>query len=298
MGAIAASYLVVAAAAIAWYRRAYTRLAFGRPWDHMRALLGAGWTITLAALLAMGVQRVVTLIVAAHCTSADVGYFGVAFGLAFNLLMLSNMLSQASLPILARGMTDAAPQVADAQFRSLLKIAVLLITPVVLVVSFHSRAIVTLCYGQAYAPAAPGLAVLVAASVCLVVANTVRTYLFAADRQRLWLILLGISSAVVLLGAGYAVPRHGIMGGCVAILAGNAVLLVMAGVVALRVTSMFTRISPRHLLRLGLRYVIAVVAAVALFVILRGVHFVVSCVAAGVIYAAACWLLGLLNRDT
>lgn len=186
----------------------------------------------IALWLALGTVyfRVDTLIVYHYAGESATGLYSACFRLSETFLMLATAVSASLFPVFSRLKTENKEELAALFERSFFWF----LTPALLLATLVldlSPALINFLYGEAYLPAAPGLAVIIW-SVVFMFANTLSTQaILACDREVTITKITAANVAVNLALNFWLVPRFGFIGACWATLGTEAANFVLQSLV-------------------------------------------------------------------
>lgn len=142
---------------------------------------------------------------------AEVGFYGAAKNVALVPGILGVAFSPLLLSSLSRALRDGRGDEARALARNALRAALWLLAPVALLAG-SSPEVVALVFGEAFAPAAPILALLLAGAVGQLAVAAATATLTAAGRPLLTFLLVAPLAPSALLGYWFVVPTWGALG--------------------------------------------------------------------------------------
>lgn len=182
-----------------------TSFSPGRPatWDRtlLSTIIVSSFPIGITAMLQAFNLRIDVLVLGGYVSNRVLGQFQAVAWFPVGVFLVTSLMMAVLFPKLSRLLRRDSVQ-SSAYVASLLKNGLLATTLGSLVVWFYAPALVVSIFGEALAPAAPTLRLLVA-MLPLVFMNTVLFYVFiAAQRRRVYLGALGLG---VVLGLGLSV---------------------------------------------------------------------------------------------
>ncbi|MGH8004945.1 MAG: polysaccharide biosynthesis C-terminal domain-containing protein, partial [Limisphaerales bacterium] len=184
--------------------------------------------LPIALYLALGAAyfRIGTLIVYHYTGERGAGLYSACFRLSEAFLMLAASVSASLFPVFSRLKKENKAEMAALFQRSFFGFLPPTLLLAILITGL-SAPIINFLYGEAYAPSAAGLSVIIW-SLVFMIANTLSTNaLLASDREK---DITKITGANLLVNLGlnfYLVPRFGFIGACWAALATEAVNFVL-----------------------------------------------------------------------
>ncbi|MFC1798235.1 flippase [Thermodesulfobacteriota bacterium] len=171
--------------------------------------------IAIALVLIGTYSRINILVLKALSTSSELGLFNVAFRVAFQLCIIPTMLCGAWLPVLSCTYCTE-PEQFYWNISQLNRILLLTSIPLTVIVFILASPITLFLYGEAYAPSASSLQVLMGYTFCTFVSFGSKTVLESCGRQSWWTIAL-IVGLIVSIGLNlYLVPLRGSVGAAIA----------------------------------------------------------------------------------
>ena len=206
--------------------------------------------LPIALYLALGAAyfRIGTLIVYHYTGERGTGLYSACFRLSEAFLMLAASVSASLFPVFSRLKTENKAELValfQRSFFGFLPPTLLL----AILISGLSAPIIHFLYGEAYAPSAAGLSVIIW-SLVFMIANSLSTNaLVASDREK---DITKITAANLLVNLAlnfWLVPRFGFIGACWAVLATEAVNFVLQTWVLQRILipKLLTRVWPHFI---------------------------------------------------
>ena len=282
---VLAAAVSVAAVALPgmWLLITYVR-EFGRPRFRVdvkawRAILTPSLPIAASLFLIMINTNMDQLMLGVIRTDEEVGWYAAAYRLLTAALIPSQIIFQAFLPALSNVLGDATAMRARARdyVQALFAIGFPLAASALLAPDLIA------IFGEAYAPAAPTLAMLLGGVALMYASGALGSTLLAWDKQRTHMkVVAGGAIANIALNL-VLIPRFGIEGAATATLTSEALVLVGLGIVHFRLMrTLYWDVLVRTILATGLGVVFPLLAARAL-----GLPLLVEIGAAIVGYGAA-----------
>jgi O-antigen/teichoic acid export membrane protein len=252
-------------------------------------LLKSAWPIGASSLLTQLHVNLGLILLGLVATFQQTGIYSSAYRLVFFLMTLDRVFYTVFFPVVSRlvkDRPDRLPELVGTAARMILVLSI----PFCVGAFILARPILAAAFGPDYAAAFPVLRILVW-FLPLSMLNSLAGYtLLAANNERRFLrnTTIGVTAAV--LFNVLMVPLAGSTGAAIAIVAGEAGLLILMG------KAMFEMVSPK----LGLRTLAPLVAAVAMAVVvylLRGMNLF-ACVGFGILtYSVFLLLLRGVTSD-
>lgn len=261
---VLAAAVSVAAVALpgAWLLVTYVR-EFGRPRfrvdvEAWRAILTPSLPIAASLFLIMVNTNMDQLMLGIIRTDEEVGWYAAAYRLLAAALIPSQIIFQAFLPALSNvaGDVDAMRARARDYVRTLFAIGFPLAASALLAPDLIA------IFGEAYAPAAPALAILLGGAAIMYATGALGSTLLAWDKQRVHMkVMAGGAIANIILNL-LLIPRFGIEGAATATLASEAIVLVGVGIVHFRLMrTLYWGVLARTMLATGLGVVCPLLVA-------------------------------------
>lgn len=239
----------------------------------------------IALYLALGAAyfRIGTLIVYHYTGERGAGLYSACFRLSEAFLMLAASLSASLFPVFSRLKTENKTELAALFQRSFFGFLPLTLLLAILIMGL-SATIINFLYGEAYAPSAAGLSVIIW-SLVFMFANTLSTHaLLACDREKDITKITAANLLVCLSLNFWLVPRFGFIGACWAALGTEAVNFFLQGWVLQKA------LVPRLLVRVWPHFIVPVLAVLWFW------FFPSSFKSAGIWSFVFGYLVFLLNR--
>jgi O-antigen/teichoic acid export membrane protein len=252
-------------------------------------LLKSAWPIGASSLLTQLHVNLGLILLGLVATFQQTGIYSSAYRLVFFLMTLDRVFYTVFFPVVSRlvkDRPDRLPELVGTAARMILVLSI----PFCVGAFILARPILAAAFGPDYAAAFPVLRILVW-FLPLSMLNSLAGYtLLAANNERRFLRNTTIGVAAAVLFNVLMVPLAGSTGAAIAIVAGEAGLLILMG------KAMFEMVSPK----LGLRTLAPLVAAVAMAVVvylLRGMNLF-ACVGFGILtYSVFLLLLRGVTSD-
>jgi len=276
----------------AWLvRRSFYTPRFEFDLGRLRQLLAEAVPFGFAMCFVVLYGRVGVLMLQGLATSTDVALFNVGYMLSQPLGFLSTALSMAAFPALARRAQRGDAAIREALLRTTKYQLVVTLPLMVGLYLLAGRVIPLLFHGDGFERAGFALQ-LMSLGLGFIFVNLMSRYVLAAlDRQRHYLIAV-LAGLVTNVGLGFAlIPRFGFAGACVALLAGEAAILIACQMV-------LTRWVPiRDLARAALRPAIAAAVMGGVIVALGKLPWPVIVVVAAGVYLALVFALRTFDEE-
>lgn len=195
-------------------------------------LLREAWAIGLASLIGVIYYRVDTILLSVLSTDTQVGLYGLAYRIVGVVATIPALLVTSSFFAVSKATEDA--EEFRAQSGTLLARTVGISTLLVLGGLLLTDGIVVLVGGEAFAGAVPVLGLMLVATALLSVNTALGAVLTAAHRQRVVLVIGGVSLLVNVVALLALVPDHGAVGAAWSLVASEVFSVLCMLVVAVR----------------------------------------------------------------
>lgn len=220
-------------------------------------------------------------------TETDLGYYSAALTITLAISLMSFAVRAAIYPVMAR-YARTAPDKLALLYTKANQYLIALSLPIAAAVCLLAEPIITLIFGEDFAPAVPALQVSVWAAVFLLVNVPSARLLLIDNRQQAAAWLTGISMTINIVANLILIPRLGIVGAAFARVLASAAFFLS---IHLYVNGNILRSSFRPLLP---RPVVATAVMVAAMWPLRDLPLPVPIAAGMAVYALAAYLLRIV----
>lgn len=229
--------------------------------------------------------------------SAPVGILNAAFRLVVGACFAGMSLSAALYPQLSRCYT-AEPQRLPRVFQAGIRYLTLLILPVVVLALPYARPVVSLVYGNDYAPAATVLRVLVWWGGTAAFSSLLSNYVLAANRTSLVMYQSIVSLGVNFIANVTLIPPMGAMGAAIALVAAEVAGLVLL-VFFVRRANLAFGVGAQGTLMLRVAAALVPAAVPGILTALTGspVAWMAALAGSGVIYVGMLLVTGVIGRE-
>ena len=191
-----------------------------------------GWLATLRASLPLFVNAAARaavysfniVLIAVILKRSDVGFYGAAYKPVLFFIGAAGLFFISFLA----SYSGASAEDASALLRRTIRISALITIPIALVLSATSSVVVTIVYGDAYAPAATSLAILSWMIPVLALAGPYGNVLIAGDRQGILMRNNLLSAAFSVAANAAVVPLAGIEGAAIVAVASQFLVLALS----------------------------------------------------------------------
>lgn len=290
VGVFVASYCgVVVITVLAWrMARQITPLEIRADVSGWLPLIRAGLPFAITSFATMLSFRVDTVLLSLWRSSAEVGWYNVAYSLIFALLGLASSFNSALVPSLSRQyLTD--PEAVGVFYARTVRLLWAAVLPIAVGTSLLAERIVIFLYGAEFAPAGAVLRVLIWVLPVLTITALCGaiTTVFHRERSTARINLINATFNIAL--NLWAIPRYGLMGA--------AVLTVATELVGFSQYMLLLRdVFPLRYLGRSLAAPLIAVAAMAAFVVLGGgLHLLLIIPCAAVIYCVVLLATGAVK---
>ncbi len=196
---LAAAYVPPAVLAYTFLRRGSGRSADDRQLAR-EALSFGGW-VTVGSLAYVVFQRVDLFLLASSASPQEVGLYGAAVRLSMIGALFGSTLTTVLMPVGSRPTTWRQPEARDAYVRESI-LTVTIVGLVLGVVIIAANVVVSVVFGNPFAPASPLSRILLLAQIILIAQMPFYFAMYALNGGR-WIAGLGIVQAVAAIVAGY-----------------------------------------------------------------------------------------------
>ena len=259
--------------------------------ERLRQLVVHALPLGLAMLFVIFYGRIGVIMLQALATSTDVALFNVGYMLSQPLGFISTALSMAAFPTLARRAQRGDEAIRDALLRTS-KYQLLVTLPLMVgLFLLADRIIPFLFHGADFARAGFALK-LMSLGLTFIFVNLMSRYVLTAmDRQHVYLFAV-LAGLVVNVGLGFAlIPRLGFAGACIALLGGEAAILIVGQTVLTRWVKL------GDLTRAAFRPALAAAGMGGLVMLLHPLPWPVIVAAGGVAYVALLFAVRAFTPD-
>jgi O-antigen/teichoic acid export membrane protein len=167
--------------------------------------------ITFATMLSFKVD---TVLLSLWRSSAEVGWYNVAYNLIFTLLILSSGFNSALVPSLSR-QYRSDPAAVGRFYLNAIRLLWAVALPVAVGGALLADRLIVLLYGSAYAPAGPALRVLIWVLPALTITSLCGAITTVLHRERSTARINVVNAAFNIALNLWAIPRYGLMGAAV-----------------------------------------------------------------------------------
>ena len=205
----------------ALFRRVYSKLpgsTHGGPLERSlrsRMVRFAAHQLLLVLLYALLFDRMEVFFLKGLAPSREIAFFSISFTLVFYLLQIPNNLA-GSASASAWVQQGRSPEEAVRTTATATWFVMLLAAPALFGVAAVSDPLLRLVYGSRYLPAIPVLTVLSILSFGMAASQPTQYLLVGAERQRFYILWLGLAGLVSVAANLLLIPRHGAVGAAVA----------------------------------------------------------------------------------
>ncbi len=223
LGAVLVSYAAMTAAGWLLVGKRFVRPQFHIDGASWRFLFREAVPVGISALLFVSYSRIGTIALELSQTSEKVGLFNAAFSLTRNLGVIPVAFSGAILPTFAQLAVRGVREVSLAYVKAL-NFMLILALPIAVGGTFLADQLIHLIYGPAFAGAGMAFRIVIWALLFLFLSLITRSALQGINRQMLWTYVLAAGVGVNLALNILLVPRIGIEGAGLALLAADVVV--------------------------------------------------------------------------
>jgi O-antigen/teichoic acid export membrane protein len=292
LGAVLVSYAVMTAAGWLLVGKRFVRPEFHIDPASWRFLFREAVPVGVSALLFVSYSRIGTVALELSQTSTEVGLFNAAFSLTRNLGVIPVAFSGAILPTFAQLAVRGVREVSLAYTKAL-NFMLILALPIAVGGTFLADQLVHLIYGPDFAGAGIAFRIVIWALLFLFLSLITRSALQGIDRQVLWTYVLAAGVGVNLVMNLLLVPRIGIEGASLALLAADVIVFVLSfGLVARHLSLSVTAIAARALKPLAC----ALLMGAALY-FLRDNNLFLSLIVSAAVYALSLLLFRTFDAE-
>lgn len=182
----------------------------------VRELLTFSLPVSVAGVLSPAGLWIDRLLVAHYLTDAETGIYQSAAQVAFLFVLVLTSLNNVVAPLVADGFRRKARNEVHETYRVATKWGVYACLPAFLVLVWQPRLVMTTLFGEPYAAGAVPLLVLALGQMFNLATGAVGLVLIMAGRQRPWLVLCAGALAVQVATALALIPRWGLVGAATA----------------------------------------------------------------------------------
>jgi O-antigen/teichoic acid export membrane protein len=292
LGAVLISYAVMTAAGWFLVGKRFTKPEFHIDPARWRFLFREAVPVGVSALLFVSYSRIGTIALELSRTSTEVGLFNAAFSLTRNLGVIPVAFSGAILPTFAQLAVRGVREVSLA-YTMALNFMLILALPIAVGGTFLADQLVHLIYGPDFAGAGTAFRIVIWALLFLFLSLITRSALQGIDRQELWTYVLAAGVGVDLALNVLLVPRIGIEGASLALLAADVIVFVLSfGLVARHLSLSVTAIAAR-----ALKPLCSALLMGAVLCVLRDINLFLSLIVGAAVYAMFLLLFRTFDRE-
>jgi O-antigen/teichoic acid export membrane protein len=292
LGAVLVSYLAMTAAGWLLVGKRFVRPEFRIDAASWRFLFREAVPVGVSALLFVSYSRIGTIALELSQTSTEVGLFNAAFSLTRNLGVIPVAFSGAILPTFAQLAVRGVREVSLAYTKAL-NFMLILALPIAVGGTFLASQLVHLIYGPDFTGAGSAFQIVVWALLFLFLSLITRSALQGIDRQALWAYVLAAGFGANLALNVLLVPRIGIEGASLALLAADVIVFVLSfGLVARHLSLSVTTIAARALKPLASALLMG-----AVLYVLRDINLFLSLIIGAAVYALLLLLFRTFDRE-
>lgn len=218
-----------------------------------------------------------------------VGWYGAAYAIILGFVSLSNAINVAIYPTLSRQHIEA-PAKMSKFYESSLKYLLLFTLPIAGTIFITTERWVTLLYGPEFNASATALAILIWVVPLTFVTEFFRYILLATDRDRAAVQALGIIVAVVIALNLIFIPVYGLTAAAASGVFAEFLLLI------LYIRPLKSDLSSIDLTNSVIKPALATLTLISVLILTAPAGIIWQSVLGGAAYAAAIWLLRIINR--
>lgn len=283
LGAATVAFAVRAVVGAWVVHRGFHRPRYAPDLRRVGSLLKEGLPFGLALFGVVLYGRIGLLTLKSLATSLDVSYFQVAYLLSQPFTFIATALAMAMFPRLARRAMAPSAEL-KASLRRSLKCQVLMGLPLTLGLVLLAEPLIDLLFhGHGFGQAATALRIMSLGITVIFLNHAARYALAALDRQRDYMVAVGLGIVVNATLCALLVPRLGFAGACLAFLAAELAI----GAVCLKALNGFVR--PAEVARDAFRPLAGAAMAALWIVALNDAPPLVVAVAATTTYLLTLW---------
>jgi len=216
-------------------RRRYPGLKIRLQYDCWLAIIREALPLSFAALIGAVYLHGIVLLVGWLAAPAAAAEFLAAQKVMLALALLLAVINRSAFPTASRLLVHDGADALNLMAR-LLRFYLVLIFPVILLVAFHGKAVLSLLFGPAYSGAGRVLLILLGALPFLAVNNSLQMLLKAIPRPMPILVARIAGTVGLLFLSAPLIPGHGAEGAAAAIVGGEIITAAIMLVSAKRVT--------------------------------------------------------------
>jgi O-antigen/teichoic acid export membrane protein len=236
--------------------------------------------IALTGTFATIYERVDVLLVAHYEGSTSVAFYSAPLTILVVLYAIPAAVTTSYFPLLSAGLRESREH-ARASFELVLRVFLIAGPAMACVLGFAAGDLVTLAFGERYAPSAVVLELMSPILALSFVNYICWQALLAAHREHGKALIMAVALAINIALNVILIPKHGIRGAAYALLVTEVLIVLGQAVIVHR------QVFRLDLVRLLFRPVVAVVAATAAAVTFAGVEMVVRGIIIASVYVAA-----------
>jgi O-antigen/teichoic acid export membrane protein len=283
LGAAVVAFVV--RTAVGWWilTRRFHRPRFSAPTGRLFELVREGLPFGLALFGVVLYGRIGLLTLKNLATTLDVSYFQVGYLLSQPFTFVATALAMAMFPNLARRAQAPSPEL-RASLRRALKCQVLMGLPLTLGLVLLAEPLIALLFqDKAFDAAATALRILSLGLTVIFLNHAARYALAALDRQRDYLVAVGLGIVVNAVLCAMLVPGLGFVGACLAFLAAELAIWVVCQ------HALAAHVHPAEVARDAFRPVAAAGVAALWLLALHAAPPLLAALAAAITYVLFLW---------
>jgi O-antigen/teichoic acid export membrane protein len=259
----------------------FWRSAFKEAWPMLAAAIGVAIYFRIDVVMISLIQG-----------ATAVGFYSVAYTLSEASTVVGSMFVTSLFPVLSRQHQNSKASLRDTSTHSL-RYMLYFALPMAFFVTLWAKPIVSLLFGSAFDPSVTALQVLIWAAALMYLAILLGNVLFAANLQRVSLILISAAVAVNVSLNVLLIPKYSYIGASFATVATEASLVALDLIVLGRY-GYDLRFRRTSLLPV---FGLCVIVAISALLFLRNVPVALITIVDLTVYAALIYKLGLNEQD-
>ena len=259
----------------------FWRSAFKEAWPMLAAAIGVAIYFRIDVVMISLIQG-----------ATAVGFYSVAYTLSEASTVVGSMFVTSLFPVLSRQHQNSKASLRDTSTHSL-RYMLYFALPMAFFVTLWAKPIVSLLFGSAFDPSVTALQVLIWAAALMYLAILLGNVLFAANLQRVSLILISAAVAVNVSLNVLLIPKYSYFGASFATVATEASLVALDLIVLGRY-GYDLRFRRTSLLPV---FGLCVIVAISALLFLRNVPVALITIVDLTVYAALIYKLGLNEQD-
>ncbi|UVO50483.1 oligosaccharide flippase family protein [Sphingomonas sp. SUN019] len=212
------------------------RTGFGQLVDENPGIVGFAVSTNASATLGLSSKQFPLLLVGAAAGPSAAGIFRLAAQLAQALAKVSQLIARAAFPEVVRLARTASPRRLGRILPRTYLVSGLAALAIMAVVVLAGRQVLSLIGGKTFGDAYPMLLWLTAAGCMEMIVISAETVLTALHRAGVVFAIRAVAAALMLAGALILMPLYAASGAAMAVFAGSAVVALLLGIAARRIT--------------------------------------------------------------